>query len=332
MFKDYFVLYRLFRRWFDRRMPRSDNVVLNHKSTYIWPSAYGYLTLMVCIIMLIGAINYQNNLAFLLTFLLIGIGLVSLLSGYKNLQGIRLILNAQKEVFESETVVIELSLSSASDKSHFSIGVGESKSNMTWCDILHPEMTKVILHLHCKSRGLWSLPRMVTMSRFPFGWFSVWSYFAFEHTVLIYPKPIEPPANVIKGDGLDQSDEGEETIEGIRKSGSEDFHELRNYQAGESMNRIDWKSYAREKGLFIREFTESLANPLVFDWDNFVLTEDELKISYLTYMVIQASEQNMSYALKLPGHSISMNDGDQHRRDCLALLATYQLPQEAREW
>jgi len=63
-------------------------LTLDHRRIYIFPNRHGLLFLVVLGAMLLGAVNYNNNLAFLLVFLLGGITLVGLLHTYRNLYGL----------------------------------------------------------------------------------------------------------------------------------------------------------------------------------------------------------------------------------------------------
>ena len=60
----------LFDRWLKRRIPPASRLTLSHRQIFIVPTRAGLALLLLLLIMLIGAINYQNSLVYGVTFLL----------------------------------------------------------------------------------------------------------------------------------------------------------------------------------------------------------------------------------------------------------------------
>lgn len=314
------------RKWFGSRMPVGDKVRLSQNSSYIWPTKSGYMLSAIVILMLIGATNYQNNLAFMLSFLLVGVGLVTIIYTYKNLQNIEFCEGQPSELFAKQSGVMAITLNSHNDESHASIGIGwdsgykKGIENLIYVDVPEHGLTNVNLTFTPNKRGKQKLPRIMVSSVFPFGWFRTWAYFGLAREVLVFPQPLEPPQRfeVSGGDEM-ESEQGKRTV------GNEDFYGLKSYQPGESMSRIDWKSFARERGLHVREFASVQGNELSFRWEEFEGFPDEARVSFLAYMVLQASHQNLAYSLSLPGQHIGFDEGDIHRRNCLSALALFNI-------
>jgi len=313
------ILKQKSRRWFGARMPVADNIHLSQRSTYIWPTAAGYLAMIVTLLMMIGATNYQNNLAFLLTFLLVGIGLVSIIFTFKNLQGICFSLQPVAEVFCGQLFSVKVNLVSETGKPHFSIGVGFRKADCMLCDVEANGAASICLPIKADKRGYWNMPRFIATSQFPFGWLRTWAWFRFETPILVYPTPKQPPST------FKHADSGQADEDGSKAKGSDDLYGLKPYQPGESLSRVDWKAFSRERGLFVREFAGYQSQQLHFDWNDFPDCGIETRISYLTSLVLGAASQNASYSLGLPEQSIGQGDDDVHRRRCLRALALYGL-------
>ena len=305
-------------QWFGNRMPIADTIILQQRSTYILPTKAGMLMVAIVLLMMIGATNYQNNLAFLLTFMIISIGLVSILFTFNNLQGLLFKTGATKSVYAGESLMVITRVMSQSGQSHMTIGAGFNKKELFFVDVDDVQGNQFSLPITASKRGWFYLPRIMATSSFPFGLLRVWSWFKFCSPILIYPNPIEPPVN---GDqkGADE-DEGESS-----KSGVDDLYGLKTYQPGDSISRIDWKAFARERGLFTKEFVSYQSQDFVFDWSDFPSADDELKLSYLCYLVKEASHCNYEYSLRLPNISIDKNSGDNHQVKCLRALATHGL-------
>ena len=68
------------RKWVNRRIPPARSVTLSQRRIFIFPSRVGFFFGLALIVMLLTGINYQNNMAFALTFLLatlfvVGVGM-----------------------------------------------------------------------------------------------------------------------------------------------------------------------------------------------------------------------------------------------------------------
>ncbi len=304
-------------RFFGSRMPVGDKVTLNQRSSYIWPSASGYLLLGILVLMMIGATNYQNNLAFMLTFLVVGIGLATIILTFKNLQGIEFSLSRDKEFFVGQKSPVSIALQSLNSSRHSAIGFGWNRAEAVWANVPENGIERVGLSITPKARGYLKLPRVRVTSIYPFGWLRTWAYFKFDSPILVYPKPQEPPQS-IDDTGHSDFDEGQ------KRAGGDEFYGLKQYQAGEPLSRIDWKSYARERGIYVREFASFQGQQLCFDWQSYSGFPAESRISFLAFLVEQASSQNLGYSLKLPGNFIPFAEGEKHRSNCLKALALFE--------
>jgi len=60
-------------------------VFLSQRRVYILPTRHGLTFGLAVILMLIGSINYNLSLGYVLTFLLAGLGIVSILHTFRNL-------------------------------------------------------------------------------------------------------------------------------------------------------------------------------------------------------------------------------------------------------
>ncbi len=315
------------RQFFGNRMPIADTVKLQQKSTYILPTSAGFLLVGIILLMMIAATNYQNNLAFLLTFLILSLGLVSILFTFKNLQGLIFKIGIVESVFAAQMLQVNIHLSSQSKQNHFTIGTGLSASSVYFTDVVRDQDNQIIIPIPSQHRGWFKLPRIMATSSFPFGLLKVWTWFQFASPVLIYPKPVEPPVKAEQG-GYDDEEEGATKV-----SGSDDLYGLKTYQAGDPISRIDWKALARERGLFSKEFVAYQSQDLVFDWSDFPTAEKELRLSYLCYLVVEASQCHYEYSLRLPENYIGKDSGEQHKKKCLEALALFDFEKksEARE-
>ena len=79
-------------RFIDRRTPvRALPLAVSRRRLYILPTRSGALFAVLLTVMLLGATNYENSLAFALTFWLGAITLVSMHHAHGNLLGVQII-------------------------------------------------------------------------------------------------------------------------------------------------------------------------------------------------------------------------------------------------
>ena len=79
-----------FRQWWQARLPLSDTLTLTQRNVYILPTRAGFMLGATLLVLLVGSINYQLNLGYLLTFLLAGSAVVGMHVCHATLRGLTL--------------------------------------------------------------------------------------------------------------------------------------------------------------------------------------------------------------------------------------------------
>ena len=72
------------------KQPETLPIRLDRHRIYVLPTRFGILFSAVLLVMLLGALNYNNNPALLLTCLLGGVAINSMLGAFRNLDGLAL--------------------------------------------------------------------------------------------------------------------------------------------------------------------------------------------------------------------------------------------------
>jgi uncharacterized protein (DUF58 family) len=106
-------------------------------------------------------------------------------------------------------------------------------------------------------------------------------------------------------------------------AGSEDFHSLREYLPGDSLKHVAWKHYARGQGLLTKNYNAFLDTRVWLDWDLLAGQEQEIRLSRLTYLAVEAERHREDYGLRLPGIELPPNQGPQHLTSVLTALALF---------
>jgi uncharacterized protein (DUF58 family) len=304
-------------RWLARRIPPAASVRLNRRRIFIIPSRVGATFLLALLLMLLAAINYQNSLAYGLTFLLASVFVVAILHTYRNLAGLILKAGSAPAVFVGESASFRVRLES-SQRPHHAVSLGWPAVELQTQDVPGQGVCECQLNLPALQRG-WLRPgRLRVESRFPLGVLVAWSWLDLDQQVLVYPRPLIGELPLSAGASDNQDEEGSRP----HGQGVDDYQGLKNYQPGDSKRRLHWKAYSRGQGLLVKDFASITGRDLHLDFE--VLTGDvEVRLSLLCYWVLQLSERQQPFALSLPGQILTADTGELHRDACLRALALF---------
>lgn len=309
-----------FQRWAAKRSPRANQVVLQHRTIYVFPSKQGAVFLILILLIWVLGTNYQNNLILGLSFFLASVMLVSVIHAFKNLLGLTFTPDAIQQAAVGEVASFDIQLSSAYQTDHHGLLLAVD-GNPIRADLIAGKTTQVRLSLPARHRGWLKLPRIVLKSYFPFGLIRAWAYIDLEHRALIFPRSIacdQPPLGVGQGN------------EGAYASAQrgDEFQGFQNYQPGSPLSQIAWKQYARGAGLHLKDYRALQSEHFWLDWQALNARDTELGLSNLSYWVNYFADNNIEFGLRLPSVTIERGMGDVHRLNALTALALFGWVQE----
>jgi uncharacterized protein (DUF58 family) len=314
-----------------RRGPEHGEVVLDRKRVYILPTTAGTVFAAAMLVLLIGSINYGLQLGFMLTFLVSSMAIVGMHQTHRNLARVTVRAQSAENVFAGDLVSYEFALSNPTADARHALQLSlmlpmrrraEKRAKMqppsVWADLPAHGMTPVRIGMGTRRRGRRPCPRVRIATRFPFGLFQAWSYITPALTAIIYPTPeVDAPT-------LPNATGGHLTGAGVVSSG-DDFAGVRPYAPGDPLKRVAWKLAARTDELSVKLFEATGGGDLVLDYDTLPPQLDaEARLSRLTAWILQAETQQVRYGLRLPGQSIELGDGADHRARCLTALALFK--------
>ncbi len=305
-------------QWVSRRhAPEAGVIFLGQRRVYILPTRPGVTFACSLVLMLIGSINYSLSLGYILTFLLGGMGVVSILHTFRNLAHLYVSAGRVAPVFAGDTAQFQIFLENRSDFARHSILL-RCRDAAVNCDVPARASVGVLVPLKAERRGWLQLERVTPQTRFPLGLMRAWSYVQPDMRALVYPRPDASslPQTVALPDSGDAVAAG---------AGTDDFAGLRPYQASDSPHHIAWKASAHSEGLLTKLFSGSAAAELWFDWDALPDLDTESRLSRLTRWVLLADQHGLRYGLRLPGRSVTLGGGLDHRENCLKELALFGL-------
>lgn len=305
------------RRWARSRQGRDPRVTrLTSRRIYILPTGVGLVFGLMSFTMLLGSMNYNNNLSFLLTFLLAGLGFVSMHQCQRNLVGLEIAFAGVDPVFAGRAAEFRIAVTNHSKtrRPNLQLYFGSIKSQIT--DLDPGESRVLCLEIPARERGILKLERFGVRTLFPFELFRAWAWLHMDLTTLVYPKPAptapEPPP-IQAAQGHRQHD----------ARGEEDFAGLRRYHAGDSPRHVAWKAYARSGELLSKQFSGSDTSSQWFDLDDVAGTDLERKLSILTRWIVDADRTGQDYGLRIASVEFSPAHGERHRHCCLQALALF---------
>lgn len=305
---------------------------LTQRRIFILPSSRGLAYFAALAVMLTGAINYNNSLAYLLVFLLGSLALVSMLHAYRNLAGLRVRPGRSIPAFAGAPCRLALCLDNpgplprrALTLRHRLPGPRRLGRRRPWAAVA---LFAPPRQLRCSDfmvatarRGLLRLERPRLETRYPLGLFRAWAPLGFTLECLVYPAPggALPLPDAATG-GLHEGRSREE--------GQEDFSGHRAFHNGDSPRRVNWKAAARDPRLQVKVFQGGGAGDRVLRWAEAGPGDIEARLSQLCRWVLEAEQEGGQYGLELPGVSIPPGRGEHHREQCLARLARFGLDED----
>ncbi|WP_043307405.1 DUF58 domain-containing protein [Pseudomonas sp. ML96] len=305
------------RRWVVRRIPAAAQVQLDQKRIFIMPDWVGAAFTVVLVLMLLAGINYENSLAYGLTFLLAAVFVVAILHTYRNFAGLILKAGASGAVFVGEQARFRVRLESAG-REHMAIGLGWPPQALQVADVPADGLRECELSLSATRRGWLRPERMRVESHFPLGILVAWSWVDLDQSVLVYPRPLQGDLPLAADGAADEEDEGRRAT----GQGADDYQGLRSYQPGDSKRRLHWKAFSRGQGLLVKDFAALAGRDLWLDFQVLGGNVEE-RLSRLCYWVLQLDDRQQPYGLRLPGVELAPDFGQGHREACLRALALY---------
>lgn len=306
-------------QWIATRNPlRQGAVQMKQKRLYILPTRFGYIYALMLFVLFLAAINYQNSMAYALTFLLTAIGKISLWQTHRNLLGLVIDLKTPQPVFQNDPLMLTFNIQNPNNSARYAIGVQYENQVPAYARIDAHGSTSLNLELTAPRRGLFKPKGINLFTRYPTGLFHAWGWIKFDVPILIYPHPFfEHKLSEVL---IDQHS-GKNTVD---MADGDDFAGLREHREGESLRHISWKAYAQGRGLLTKTFQGHASPSLWINWSDMPAKTPEGKLSEMTALVIQAQQDGRKYGMTLPGIMIEQQTGAAHRANCLQQLATFQ--------
>lgn len=307
--------------WTVKHMPKGKTIELRNRQVFVLPTTAGFSFILLLLIILLVGINYQNNLAYGLCFILGSLFFLTIIHTCSNLSNLKIINRGAEPVFAGQMASCRLRLECLKGKTKQAIAVGwhnnsNDESHLQWIDVDHVSGVEILLTQIADRRGFFYPGKVYIETRFPLGLFVTWIKIDPFFEVIIYPKPVEDYLSTVGIAGKEE--------EGLQSFGRgvDDFQGLRSYQAGDSMRLVNWKSFSKGQGVFVKDFSALAGKEPWLDFEQ-ISGSIEHRLSVLCFWALKMEKDLQPYGLRLPNCELSPSVGELHKKEVLNALAMY---------
>jgi uncharacterized protein (DUF58 family) len=306
-------------QWIRRRQGEDHlPITLERRRLYILPTGAGVAFAAMMFLMLLAGLNYANSLALFLTFLLTAFALVAMQQCHRNLLGTQVLSLTAPAVFAGSKAVLEIGLANGDAVARVRIEAALPHAAAVAVEVAAHGTRRLELPLPAAARGIVRIERVRLATAHPFGLFRAWTWVHAPVELCVYPRPRGalpmPLQSGLRGGRQARAE-----------SGADEWLGLRPFRDGDSPRAVDWKAYAREAPLLVKEYTLSASELRLFDFAQLPIADPEARLSQLARWVVDAEAQGERYGLVLAGVRLSPERGPEHRHRCLAALARFGL-------
>ena len=296
------------------------NRALNSK-IFILPTKEGAVFLLIGVVLFIIALAYTHNLAFSAAAVFMSIIMISAFFTNNNLSMLE-VRGVQALGGESGKAELKVAVLNKSPYQRF--GLEGCLAGFTSLPITLEPGEGGILSIPLKgARGVYRYERITLATKFPFGLFRSWRNYRTSGTIFIYPD--------FKGNLTLPISQGGELKGGIPssfevESGSEEFFGHQKYREEDSLYRLDWKAYARERGLWSKVFKDPSSPRIGIDYDKIPLKGREEKLAQMAQWIEQAETVGVFYKVYLEGVNLptEWGRGIKYFRNCMEALSIWE--------
>jgi uncharacterized protein (DUF58 family) len=289
-------------------------LTLNQRRIFILPTQRGLGFSFLILLLALIAFVYNNNLAYMLAFLLGSIFFITILHTYKSLAGLAIQEGQANPVFAGEAAGFGIHIDNPTsvERQHVQVKLktvenfnlkAHSKAHLTLYDLT-------------QKRGRHPAGTVTVFSTYPLGLFRAWSPIRFNGKALVYPKPANQEIPFPESDSANNQ-------QGQFRKGGDEFYGLQGYQAGDPIKHLHWKAYAKGLGLFTKQYGGESSAEIWLDFSQAPGQSLEERLSHLCRWVVDAEQAGFSYGFILPGLRLEPSYGPAHYRQCLEALALF---------
>jgi len=294
---------------------QGERLRLGLRNLYILPSRFGVLWLAGIVLLQVVAIQLESNSPLLLSFLMLGLFLLTLHLTHLNLQGVELRCGRPAPGFVGEPLAYPLRLRCRSrcEGLRLRLESGEADGPCS----LAPGDHLLTLPWRSPARGAQRPGRLGLRTSAPLGLFVCWSRWEPPATQLVIPAPLPGPVGSMAA--ATATERAVAASAQLEREGGDSWHDLRPHRPEDGSARLAWKLLAQGRGAHSKCFGQENPQPPLLTPAPGVPLERALR--HLSAAILRLHGEGATYGLVLAGTTIPPAEGPQQRDRCLEALA-----------
>ncbi|MGE4519413.1 MAG: DUF58 domain-containing protein [Desulfobacteraceae bacterium] len=287
---------------------------------YILPTTPGFIFLCVILVIFAGSFNENNNMGLLFSFFLFFVFLLSIKETRNSILNLKINSIKIENSFAFSKAKVEFHLkNNQKEKKALQISLNDSITKID--SIKQNSSVRANLFIDSEKRGVYNSPVFTVYSIFPYGIFKSFAYAYSSGKMIVYPAPAKESVSLLNLKSLMEN-------QGIIPDSSardDEFKGLKEYEKGDSIKRISWKSYSKGLGLFTKDFGEEKDfEEIIIYFDKIKISDTEQKLSMICKTILDLELSGIKYGLEIKETKILPGSGRDHQAKCLEALAEFK--------
>ncbi|PIK15374.1 DUF58 domain-containing protein [Halobacteriovorax sp. JY17] len=282
--------------------------------TYIIPTGLGFILGIIIFLAFIIAVTFGHPFSYFITFFSVAIVIVCAFHTNYSIARLKTFYFRDEFIESGKECEISFEVSSKeviSAKAVFTRVDGSKKVRYSVISRESSRLRSIIYRDRC---GVFKTPRIRIHTTYPLGLFRAWKYVEAKNNLIVYPKRISGHESYSDTNIIQHSD----TVFRQNLETKEEFLDHRRFRETDSWKHIDWKAYARGKGLLTKNFSGN---------ESVVVTLEVRSSSSLDVLGLVTEELFRNYELSkdtifvLDDEVISRGGNQLHLHKCLRVLS-----------
>ncbi len=268
-----------------------------------------------------AAVNTANNLIYVITSTLLGFMLISGIAGKTNLASVEVKISLPEEIYaETPAPVVVQVRNQRRFLPVFLVSVSVELEQVLFPYLDGLGQASRTISLRFDRRGMTPSIRLWVSSPFPFGFFVRSRPLKPIPPIVVFPKllpcgvPSKPSPRTMLGDDKAFED---------RTGEEHDLRSIREYQPGDPLKKIHWKSSARTGRWLTKEFSIAAEDSLMVDPALLPFKNLEARLSCAAFIINWALRRGKAVGLVLGSQRYEPKASLPYKRELLKILALY---------
>ncbi|GEM_PF-4108169 len=288
---------------------------LSSNKTYILPSLFGLGMIAVTFLVFIIAITFGHPFSYFITFFLVSIIVVCAFSTNSAITKLKTFHFHDTFLECDNEEMVYVSISNREFNGPMSVHAISDMSVSERITFITKNNSKLRFSLKSDHCGISKLSRLKIYTKYPLGIFKAWKYVDSNKKVIVYPKRV-------KGKNIQQEfnfRNGVDQESSYNIETKDEFLEHRKFRDTDSWKHIDWKAFARGRGLLTKNFSGQESSALTLEVDR---NDDLTYLGVITDELFRCYSSSIETIFLVNGDVLSRGTNKNHLYKCLRALAS----------